>query len=230
MASEPRERDPNPGPSRSVCRVVCGWAPDRVDLLPGKFGQISRLSAPNLPIREKLKLKSPFPDLPDKTKCSRGNLPRAHSTTAQTPCVVAASRARTSPRVSVSRLMSIAGVGLTTFTAGEPPASCLFIRRQKPQPYAPSSRSLSTPLTGRNSVPNRRPLTHHQGPTRPVTLIRGRGPRRTRSLAGTSRELPETHRRPKILVISSLPRGEPTPELPSSQYPPRRIIGHAIGH
>ena len=155
-----------------------------------------------------------------------GKLPRAHSTTAQTPCVVAASRARTSPRVSGPRLMSIAGVGLTTFTAGERPASCLFIRRQKPQPYAPSRRTLSTPLTGPQSVPNRRPLFHHQGPTRPVHLIRGR----KRSLAGTSRELPETHRRPKILVISSLPRGEPTPELPSSKYPPRRIIGHAIGH
>ena len=103
-----------------------------------------------------------------------GNLPRSHSTTAQTPCVVAASRARTSPRVSGPRLMSIAGVGLTTFTAGERPASCLFIRRQKhlPQPYAPSRRTLSTPLTGRNSVPNRRPLlpsprTDASGPPHP---------------------------------------------------------------
>ena len=158
----------------------------------------------------------------------RRNLSRSHSTTAQAPCVVPASRARTSPRVSVSRLMSIAGVGLTTFTAGERPASYLFIRRQKPsepQPYA-NPRSLSIPLTPLPSVPNRRPLAYHQGPTRPVHLIRGR----KRSLAGTSRELSETHRRPKILVISSLPRGEPTPELPSSQYPPRRIIGHAIGH
>ena len=41
--------------------------------------------------------------------------------------------------MSVPRLMSIAGVGLTTFTAGERPASCLFIVAEKhhePQPYA----------------------------------------------------------------------------------------------
>ena len=194
--------------------------------------QISSLSsAPNLPIRENKNKKSPFPDLPaDRIKPNvlSGNLPRSHSTTAQAPCVVAASRARTSPRVSVPRLMSIAGVGLTTFTAGERPASCLFIRRQKPsepQPYA-NPRSLSIPLTPLPSVPNRRPLAYHQGPTRPVHLTRGR----KRSLAGTSRELSETHRRPKILVISSLPRGEPTPELPSSQYPPRRILGYDPGH
>ena len=158
---------------------------------------------------------------------SKADTPAPHSTTARGPCL-AAPRARTSPRVCIPRLMSIAGVGLTTFVAGERPRLILFIHppnKSFAQPYA-----LDEPRLPSESLTRpRRPLA--QG-TRRSPRSHTRGRRRSRPRAElhrdvTSRDAPPTrprhHRR-----VGPHPASAPSTAAPVVASPVSRRLERTL--